>query len=183
MIDERHSCDDDIRAHLTLSPYPTQIHTTHPTSTPHIYTRLDDIRAHLLVSPWPTTNIHKHACCRACCSCAGSIKLCCMWTGLFCFAVDSSAGLFDRFDLFDRSLTDLTTYLPVKAPVKLTHLTICARWKSSIRRLHKRQRQWRMKDNEWWKTLKDERQWRKKDIRRLHNRQKSLESCVSLDRP
>jgi len=35
------------------------------------------------------------------------------------------------------SLTDFTTYLPVKAPVKLTNLTICARWKSSIRLLHK----------------------------------------------
>jgi len=36
------------------------------------------------------------------------------------------------------SLTDFTTYLPVKAPVKLTNSTICARWKSSMRRLHKR---------------------------------------------
>jgi len=35
------------------------------------------------------------------------------------------------------SLTDFTTYLPVKVPVKLTNLTICSRWKSSIRLLHK----------------------------------------------
>jgi len=36
------------------------------------------------------------------------------------------------------SLTDFTTCLPVKVPVKLTNLIICARWKSSIRLLHKR---------------------------------------------
>jgi len=36
------------------------------------------------------------------------------------------------------SLTDFNTHLPVKAPVKVTNLTICARWKYSIRLLHKR---------------------------------------------
>jgi len=36
------------------------------------------------------------------------------------------------------SLTNFTTYLPMKAPVKLTSLTICARLKSSVLFLHKR---------------------------------------------
>jgi len=36
------------------------------------------------------------------------------------------------------SVTDFTTYLPVKAPVKLTNLTICPWWKSSISLLHEK---------------------------------------------
>ena len=50
-------------------------------------TLLDDTLAHLVVSlDSPTT-----------CSFAGSIKLCCMLTGLFWDTVDSFAGLFDGF--------------------------------------------------------------------------------------
>ena len=62
------------------------------------------------------------------CSFAGLIKLCCMLTVSF--------GVL--WTVSQTSLTDSTTYLPVKAPVKLTNLTIFAQWKSSIRLLHKR---------------------------------------------
>ena len=56
------------------------------------------------------------------CSFIGLIKLCRILTFLFWDAVAVSQV----------SSTNLTTYLPVKAPVNLTNVTICARWKSSI---------------------------------------------------
>jgi len=82
--------------------------------TPQIYTTLDHILAHLSFSPWPTKNMQ------------------------FC-RVDQTVLHVDTsllgvlWKVSQASLTDFTTYLPVNAPEKLTYLTICARWKSSIR--------------------------------------------------
>ena len=88
-------------------------------STPQIYTTLDHILAHLLSV---SLTHQKHVVLQGQSNCVAcwQVSFGVLWTVL------------------QASLTDFTKCSPVKAPVKLTYLTICARWKSSVCLLHKR---------------------------------------------